>query len=58
MLLCRKTFGRSDASNRLLVELLANRKLANDSQLLTVDIKRKLKRRFARDIELWKTAAK
>lgn len=54
----RNIFSRSGASNQLPVELLANRKLANDSQLLTVDIKRKLKRRFARDIELWKKAVK
>jgi hypothetical protein len=53
----RNVFRKRGASNQLPVELYSNRKLANDSQLMTAEIKSKLSRRFARDIELWQQAA-
>jgi hypothetical protein len=50
-------FSKRGASNQLPVELDSNKKLPNDRQLMTAEIKSKLSRRFARDIELWEQAA-
>lgn len=53
----RNVFRKRGAAGQLPVELYSNRKLANDSQLMTAEIKRKLSCRFARDMELWAQAA-
>lgn len=50
--------GKGGLANQLPARLRAGKRLATDSQLMTSEIKEKLKRRFAGDIKLWEEASR